>query len=221
LPLSFHGGKANPLTRKYREAAAAKAAEAARRKAERDALEAEEMAALKSAKGAGGNGNTAGKARGGANKSTTARTTAKRGLDLSQLDAGAAAAETTSAEEDDAMSASALNASGIDNALDALSLATGAGGEAIERHPERRFRAAYAAFEARRLEEMRGDKSLRRQQKMDLVRKEFEKSPENPFNQVSARFNATREQVAEIRGQEKGRIEARLGSPTSPGGAGL
>ena len=41
----------------------------------------------------------------------------------------------------------------------------------------RRFKAAYAAFEERKLEEMADDKSLRRQQKIEAIRKEFEKSP--------------------------------------------
>jgi hypothetical protein len=180
------------------------------------------MAGLKSAKGGG----AAGKARGaaaGKGGAGAAAPAPRRGLDLAQLDS-AGAPPSPRSERSDPLSASAtLNASGIDNALDALALATdgGGGGEAIERHPERRFRAAYAAFEARRLEEMRDDRTLRRQQKVDLVRKEFEKSPENPFNQVSVRFNATREQIAEVRDKEKERIEARLGSPTSPTGTGL
>jgi hypothetical protein len=180
------------------------------------------MAGLKSGKGTPGGG--AGKARGsGTGKKAATATTPKRGgLDLAQLDDDGGAPASPRSERSDPLSASAtLNASGIDNALDALSLATGgAASEAIERHPERRFRAAYAAFEARRLEEMREDRSLRRQQKVDLVRKEFEKSPENPFNQVSARFNATKGELAEIRGQQMDRIEARLGSPTSPTGSG-
>jgi Coiled-coil domain-containing protein 124 /Oxs1 len=170
------------------------------------------MAGLKSVKSS----SAAGKSRGAAGKSAAAPP--KRGLDLAQLEssAGAASPGSPRSERSDPMSLSAtLNASGIDNALDALSLATDTGGGAVERHPERRFRGAYAAFEARRLEEMRDDKSLRRQQKVDLVRKEFEKSPENPFNQVSVRFNATREQIAEVKGQEKERIETRLGSPTT------
>jgi len=169
---------------------------------------------------------TAGKTRAGTgtNKSKAATTTAAKrgGLDLSQLDDDATSPPRAASPEEPLSASAVLNASGIDNALDALSLATGsANSEAIERHPERRFRAAYALFEARRLDEMREDKTLRRNQKVDAIRREFEKSPENPFNQVSARFNATKEQVAEIRGQEKDKIEARLGSPTSPVGTGL
>lgn len=53
-------------------------------------------------------------------------------------------------------------------------------------------------------------KGLRRQQRVDLVRKEFEKSPENPFNQVSARFDSTREEIREIKAMEREKTEARL-----------
>jgi len=127
-----------------------------------------------------------------------------RGLDLAQLEeqpaAGAAAA--------------ALHASGIDNALDALSLATGAEAGKVDKHPERRFKAAYAAFEERRLREMEEDGSgagLRQNQKKDKIRKEFERSEENPFNQVSVAYDASKEEVREVKERERRKIEERLG----------
>ena len=112
---------------------------------------------------------------------------------------------------------SALNATGIDSALEALSL-TGstAAAEAgkIDRHPERRYKAAYAAFEARRLPELeRESPGLRRNQRVELCRKEFEKSEENPFNQVSARFDTTREDLREIAERERLRKEGVLSGP--------
>lgn len=121
------------------------------------------------------------------------------GLDaaLSSLDGGGSSKST------------ALNASGIDNALDALSLTSGSKDQ-IDRHPERRFKAAYAAYEERRLEEMKDEKGLRRQQKIDQIRKEFEKHPDNPFNQVAGKYNSTREELAEIRQQEMETKEKRL-----------
>lgn len=129
-----------------------------------------------------------------------------RGLDLSQLDAA-----------DDASSRSspsanlALNATGIDNALDALSLTADNTVDKVDRHPERRFKAAYAAYEARRLPELEQEqKGLRRQQRIEVIRKEFEKSPENPFNQVSAKFDSTKEEIREIKGAEREKVEARL-----------
>lgn len=82
----------------------------------------------------------------------------------------------------------------------------------MERHPERRFKAAYAAYEARRMPEIEEENpGLRRQQRMDLCRKEFEKSEENPFNQVFVKVNATRDEIAQVRDQERNKTEARLG----------
>ncbi|RFU25933.1 hypothetical protein B7463_g10406, partial [Scytalidium lignicola] len=177
-----------------KEAEAAKKAEQARKKAEKDAIlaaeEKEARAAPKNTKSA-------------AKKTSVAPS---RGLDLSQLD-------------DDASpeaKLAALNASGIDNALDALAITTGDNAAAkIDRHPERRFKAAYAAFEERRLREMENDGSgdgLRQNQKKEKIKKEFEKSEENPFNQASAKYDASKEELREIREKEKAKIEARLGT---------
>ncbi|CAG8097638.1 unnamed protein product [Penicillium olsonii] len=169
-----------------KEDAEAKKADAARKKAERDALLAEEEASQPS------------KAKGANAKSAQKKT---RGLDLSQLDGDAPAKK-----------GSSLNATGIDNALDALSLASKDTSK-IDRHPERRFKAAYAAFEERRLPEIEEENpGLRRNQRMDLCRKEFEKSEENPFNQVHAAVNASKEEVAQLRENERAKLEGRLGS---------
>ena len=54
-------------------------------------------------------------------------------------------------------------------------------------------------------------KGLRRQQRVEVVRKEFEKSPENPFNQVSARFDSTKDEVRQIKAEVKDSVEGRLG----------
>ncbi|KAK3487734.1 uncharacterized protein B0T23DRAFT_398423 [Neurospora hispaniola] len=171
-----------------KEAEAAKKAEAARKKAEREALLKEEEK------------NTPGRTQ-PKNAKTAVRKT--RGLDLSQLD------------DDGSGPLATLNASGIDNALDALSLTTSSAVDKIDRHPERRFKAAYAAFEERRLAEMEKDGSgqgLRLNQKKEKIKKEFEKHPDNPFNQVTARYDASREELAQLKEQERTKIEARLGS---------
>lgn len=165
----------------HRDAAAAKQAEAERKKAEKAALLAEEEASLPS--------------KGSAKKAPAKKA---KGLDLSGLDAPSSKKDLGS-----------LNATGIDNALDALSL-TSANNEKIDRHPERRFKAAYAAFEERRLEEMKDDKGLRRQQKVDMIRKEFEKSPENPFNQVSGRYDMSKEELKELKEAERQKKEELL-----------
>ncbi|WPH00063.1 coiled-coil domain-containing protein 124 like protein [Acrodontium crateriforme] len=162
------------------EAAAAKQAEAARKKAEKEALLAEEEASLPSKPG----------------KKPAPKKS--RGLDLSGLDAPSS--KNTLA---------AFNATGIDNALDALSL-TNNTSDKIDRHPERRFKAAYTAFEERRLDEMKDEKGLRRQQKIDQIRKEFEKHPDNPFNQVAGSYNMSKEEMAALRDEVKGAKEAML-----------
>lgn len=164
----------------HREAAAEKAAEAARKKAEKDALLREEEASLPS------------KPKGKAPKAEKK----PKGIDsaLGSFDT----------------KPNALNASGIDNALDALDL-TAEQKDKLDRHPERRFKAAYAQFEERRLEEMKDEKGLRRNQKIDQIRKEFEKHPENPFNQVSAAYNASKDEMKTIQEAEKSKKEKRLG----------
>ncbi|KAL9622923.1 MAG: hypothetical protein Q9204_007994 [Flavoplaca sp. TL-2023a] len=172
-----------------REEAEAKKAEAARKKAEKDALLAEEErnapSKLKNTKTAP--------------KKTSAAPS--RGLNLNQLD-----------DPPQNGPLNALNATGIDNALDALSLTSGAAnGEKVERHPERRFKAAYAAYEARRMPELEEEmKGLRRQQRIDVIRKEFERSPENPFNQVSVGFDASKEEIKEVKQKEREKVEQRL-----------
>jgi hypothetical protein len=125
-----------------------------------------------------------------------------RGLDLSQLD------DLTPASR----KAATLNASGIENALDALELTESGNNTQIDRHPERRFKAAYAAFEARRLPEIEAEHpGLRKNQRVEICRKEFEKSDENPFNKVNVAHDATREEIAAIKEAERKKIESRLG----------
>ena len=53
-------------------------------------------------------------------------------------------------------------------------------------------------------------KGLRKQQKIDAIRKEFERSPENPFNQANARFDSTRDEIRDLKEQEREKTEARL-----------
>ena len=182
--------KADDFGETSREAEATKKAEQARKKAEKDALLAQEE---KDARPLPKNTKTAAKK-------------SKGTLDLSQLDAAPAGS-------DSSKGAPALNATGIDNALDALSLTTADGVGKVDKHPERRFKAALAAFEERRLKEMEEDGSgqgLRQNQKKERIRKEFERSEENPFNQVTARYDATKDEVRGIKEQEKDKIEARL-----------
>ncbi|ROW09347.1 hypothetical protein VMCG_02544 [Cytospora schulzeri] len=169
-----------------KEAEAAKKEEAARKKAEREALLAEE------------DKNTPGRSAPKNAKSAQKKT---RGLDLSQLD------------EDTPLGA--LNASGIDNALDALSI-TNQNNAKIDRHPERRKNAAWMKFREDRMEALQKEgffklKGNNRTSVLEKLRDEFETSPENPMNQVQASYNATQEELAEIRAKEKAKVEQRLG----------
>ncbi|KAG5885752.1 hypothetical protein JTB14_033865 [Gonioctena quinquepunctata] len=53
----------------------------------------------------------------------------------------------------------------------------------VDKHPERRMKAAYAAFENKRLEELKKDNNgLRLSQLKEMVFKEWQKSSENPLN---------------------------------------
>ena len=182
-----------------KEEAAAKKAEAARKKAERDAqLAAEEKdarAAPKAAKTAADK------------KKGKAPAEPKRGLDLGQLDDDDGAGGGGAKE-------SALAATGIDDALDALAIAqTGAthDGAKVDRHPERRLKAAYAAFEARRLPEIEAENpGLRRNQRVELCRAEFKKSDENPLNRAAATYDATKEEIAAVKKGERERVEGLL-----------
>ncbi|KAL6452413.1 adh NAD-dependent alcohol dehydrogenase [Candida maltosa Xu316] len=93
-----------------------------------------------------------------------------------------------------------LSASGLDSALEALALTSQCGGVSnkdIDRHPERRVKAAYNAYEEKRLAEVRKENpGLRLNQIKNLIFKEFQKSPENPMNQdTNVDFNASRHDI--------------------------
>lgn len=93
-----------------------------------------------------------------------------------------------------------------------MALASDTSKGSVDRHPERRFKAAYAAYEERRLPEIREEhKGLRLGQMKEIIKKEFEKSPENPFNQTGVvNYDATREEIEAKKREEREKIEARL-----------
>ncbi|KAK6457158.1 uncharacterized protein RJT20DRAFT_127306 [Scheffersomyces xylosifermentans] len=150
--------------------------EAARKKAERDALLAAEESALPSKP-------TNSKQRG------AAKVAAKRTGKIDDfLDFNSDTPE--------------LSASGIDSALEALALTgrdAGVSSKDIDKHPERRVKAAYAAFEEKRIPELRKEHpGLRLQQVKNLVFKEFQKSDENPMNQATnIHYNANQQEIEE------------------------
>ena len=79
-----------------------------------------------------------------------------------------------------------LEARTVDEAIAVL----GDGKEAMEKHPERRVKAAYAAYEERELPRLKEENpNLRMSQLKQLLRKEWMKSPENPMNQHHVSYN--------------------------------
>ncbi|ETW85173.1 hypothetical protein HETIRDRAFT_43144, partial [Heterobasidion irregulare TC 32-1] len=110
-------------------------------------------------------------------------------------------------------------ATGIDNALDLLDVVTakmdkasvGSKAAGIERHPERRFKAAYEAYQERELPNLRVEHpGLRLQQYKDLLYKQFQKSPENPFNQVTVSYDATKDDKVDALKRRQTEVEERL-----------
>ena len=59
---------------------------------------------------------------------------------------------------------------------------------------------------------MKDEKGLRRQQKIDQIRKEFDKHPDNPFNQVAGTYNMSKEEMQALRDSERAKLENRLGA---------
>jgi len=110
-------------------------------------------------------------------------------------------------------------ATGIDNALDLLEVVTakmdkasvGQQAAQIERHPERRFKPAFEAYLERELPNIKKEQpGLRLQQYRDLLYKQFQKSPENPFNQITVAYDANKEEKLEALESKKAEVEERL-----------
>jgi isochorismate hydrolase len=66
------------------------------------------------------------------------------------------------------------------------------GASDLEKHPEKRVRAAYLAFEEREMVRLKEEyPSFRLSQLKQMLKKEWQKSPSNPFNQPTrSTFNA-------------------------------
>ncbi|KLT44351.1 DUF1014-domain-containing protein [Cutaneotrichosporon oleaginosum] len=95
-----------------------------------------------------------------------------------------------------------LSATGIEGMLEALEVvnaktsdqAMGAKAGEIERHPEKRYKAAFAAYLEREMPKLKEDHpGLRQNQMREIIHKQFQKAPENPFNQVSVAYNASKD----------------------------
>ncbi|KAI1179355.1 hypothetical protein F4777DRAFT_533905 [Nemania sp. FL0916] len=169
-----------------KEAEAAKKAEQARRKAENDALLAED------------DKNTPGRAL--PKNRRTAQSKPSNGLSsaLLQFESGGEKKKEASG-------------SGINKALEVLSL-DDANAIKLDSHPERRERPAYHIFQERRERELKaeGAGKMNYQQRQNLIRKEWEKSPENPMLQLSIHYNATQAERQAAVKAEQDRREAYL-----------
>ena len=74
----------------------------------------------------------------------------------------------------------------VEEAITLLSV----GKEPSEKHPERRLKAAYTAFEERELPRLKAENpNLRLSQLKQILRKDWMKSPENPLNQHFMAYN--------------------------------
>lgn len=63
--------------------------------------------------------------------------------------------------------------------------------DSADKHPERRLKAAYAAFEAANLPRLKEENpNLRLSQLKQMLKKDWMKSPDNPMNQRSAAYNS-------------------------------
>ncbi|XP_056133199.1 coiled-coil domain-containing protein 124 [Lampris incognitus] len=75
----------------------------------------------------------------------------------------------------------------IEDAITMLSMEP----EELDRHPERRMKAAFAAFEEVNMPRLKKENpNMRLSQLKQLLKKEWTKSPENPLNQGFLNYNA-------------------------------
>ena len=81
----------------------------------------------------------------------------------------------------DKMARGELEARTVEEAIDVLSVSQAS---AVDKNPEKRQKAAYAAFEEREMPRLKAENpNLRQSQVKQLIRKSWLKSPENPLNQ--------------------------------------
>jgi len=78
----------------------------------------------------------------------------------------------------------AVEARSVEDAIAVLNV----GGTPMDRHPEKRMKAAYSAFEERELPRLKQENpNMRLSQLKQLLKKDWMKSPENPMNMVHAK----------------------------------
>lgn len=96
-----------------------------------------------------------------------------------------------------------FSASNIDDALfilDAVSpVSANASGLSLDRHPERRVKAAFRAYEEEMMPQLKAENpSLKHSQLLEILAKNWKKSPKNPFNQAFVAYDTSKENVKRI-----------------------
>ncbi|KAJ3210027.1 hypothetical protein HDU67_005710 [Dinochytrium kinnereticum] len=96
------------------------------------------------------------------------------------------------------------SASGIDAALDLMEITekgvtpVQVNKGLVEKHPEKRMKSAWAAFEEREMPILKEENpGLRLSQLKQMLQKKWKKSPENPMNQAAVAYNATQDEIRE------------------------
>jgi len=121
--------------------------------------------------------------------------------------------------EEEHQEVESFSATGIDNALDLLEVvnaktdkaSVGQQAAGIERHPERRFKAALEAYKEQELPKLKEEhRGLRRGQYEELLFKKFQKAPENPFNQTVVSYDATKGEKVDALKEKTAAMEQRL-----------
>ena len=83
--------------------------------------------------------------------------------------------------------------------------------QSVESHPERRFKAALEAYIDAELPQYKKDyPGLRLVQYKERLFKQFQKHPDNPYNQLTAAYNTTRDGKIDIYMNDKNEREAAL-----------
>ncbi|EIW70097.1 hypothetical protein TREMEDRAFT_68480 [Tremella mesenterica DSM 1558] len=167
------------------EVAAAKAAEQARKKAEKEALIAAEEASISSKP------KSAPKA-GSSKKKPASDTLKATGTGLAGFSVADPLGLRKQGVEEEQVTE--LSATGIEDMLEALEVVN-AKTDKDAMGAKRRFKAAFNEYLDRELPKLKEEHpGLRQNQMRDMLFKQFQKAPENPFNQAQVAYNANKEE---------------------------
>lgn len=98
---------------------------------------------------------------------------------------------------------SQYSASNLDDAISLLEATNStADSLSLERHPERRVKAAFAIYEEKEMPILKLENpGLRLSQLREILKKNWKKAPENPFNQPTISYRATRDEESAFAAQ--------------------